>query len=89
MEDPERLLDTKHAIGFELVAILSSLFSSCILFDIGCEQAEELKHADVEQGETMIPLITFEINFREYVCEMVFCVNIFDFDLWVKNGLVK
>ena len=43
VEEPARLLDTKCLIGFDLAAILSSAFHSCILFDIACEQLEELK----------------------------------------------
>ena len=34
--------------------------------------------ADVEQTEKMIPFITCEVSLRQYVCELVFGVNVFD-----------
>ena len=37
--------------------------------------------ADVEQTQKMIPFITCEISLCQYVCELVFGVNVFDLDL--------
>ena len=37
--------------------------------------------ADVEQTQKMIPLVTCEISLCQYVCELVFGVNVFDLDL--------
>ena len=45
--------------------------------------------ADVEQTQKMIPLITCEISPCQYVCELVFGVNIFDLDLGVQIDSVK
>ena len=40
--------------------------------------------ADVEQTQTMIPFITCEISLGQYVCELVFGVNVFDSDFGVQ-----
>ena len=40
--------------------------------------------ADVEQTQKMIPFITCEISLGQYVCELVFGVNVFDLDLGSK-----
>ena len=37
----------------------------------------------------MIPFITGEIFFRQHVCELVFVLNMFDLDLWVRIDSVK
>ena len=42
VEDPAHLLDTKYLTGFDLAAILFFTIP-CVLFDITCEQPEELK----------------------------------------------
>ena len=39
--------------------------------------------ADVEQMKKIVPLITCEITFGQYVCELVLGVNVLDLDLWV------
>ena len=39
--------------------------------------------AHVEQTQKMIPFITCEISFSQYVCELVLGVNVFDLDLGV------
>ena len=36
--------------------------------------------ANVEQTQKMIPFITCEISLGQYVCELVFGVNVFDLD---------
>ena len=43
--------------------------------------------ADIEQAEQMIPLITCEISFGQYVFELVFGVNAFDLDFGSKLNL--
>ena len=36
-----------------------------------------------EQLEKVIPPVTREIALCQYVCELVFGVNVFDLDLWI------
>ena len=45
--------------------------------------------ADMEQTEKIIPLNTWEIALCQYVCELVFGVDVFDLDLWVQIDPVK
>ena len=45
--------------------------------------------ADVKQMDKMIPLITCEIALCQYVCEMVFGVDIIDLNLWIQIDSVK
>ena len=40
--------------------------------------------ANVEQTQKMVPLITCEVSLGQYVCELVFGVNVFDLDLGVQ-----
>ena len=40
--------------------------------------------ANVEQTQKMIPFITCEVSLCQYVCELVFGVNVFDLDLGVQ-----
>ena len=40
--------------------------------------------ADVEQAQKMIPFITCEISLCQFVCELVFGVNVFHLDLGVQ-----
>ena len=40
--------------------------------------------ANVEQTQKMIPFIACEVSLGQYVCELVFGVNVFDLDLWVQ-----
>ena len=40
--------------------------------------------ADVKQMEKMVPLITCEISFCQYICELVSGVDIFDLKLWIR-----
>ena len=50
------------------------------------------KHREIhvdEQKKKVVPLITREIAFGSQVCELVFSVNAFDFDLWVQVDSVK
>ena len=45
--------------------------------------------ADVEQTQKMIPFITCGISLCQYVCELVFGVNVFELDLWLQIDSVK
>ena len=40
--------------------------------------------ANVEQTQKMIPFITCEISLGQYVCKLVFGVNVFDLDFRVQ-----
>ena len=41
--------------------------------------------ANVEQGQQMIPLITCEVSLDQYVCELVFGVDVFDL-IWLLES---
>ena len=41
--------------------------------------------ANVKQAQQMIPFITCESSFGQYVCELVFGVNVLDLDFWGPN----
>ena len=45
--------------------------------------------ADVEQTQQMVPLIMREISLRQYVCELVLGVNVFDLDVGVQIDSIK
>ena len=45
--------------------------------------------ANVEQGQQMIPLITCEVSLDQYVCELVFGVDVFDLDLEIQINSIK
>ena len=45
--------------------------------------------ADVGQTEKMIPFITCEISLCQYVCELVFGVNVFDLDFGVQTDSIE
>ena len=45
--------------------------------------------ANVEQRQKMVPLITCEISCCQYVCMLVFGVNVFDLDLGVQIDSVE
>ena len=40
---------------------------------------------EVKQMMKIVPLITCEIPFSQYVCKLMFGVDIFDLDFWVPN----
>ena len=46
--------------------------------------AEHAEMADVKQMKKIVPLITCEVPSCQYVCEMVFGVDILDLNLWVQ-----
>ena len=41
--------------------------------------------ADVKQITKIVPLIACEIHFCQYVCKLVFGVDILDLDFWVST----
>ena len=45
--------------------------------------------ADVKQINEIVPLITSEIPFCQYVCKLVFGVNVFDLDFWVQVDSIE
>ena len=45
--------------------------------------------ANVEQAQQMIPLITCEMSLRQYVCELILGVDVFDLDLGIKIDSIK
>ena len=45
--------------------------------------------ADVEQTQKMSPFTTCEISLCQYVCELVFGVNVFDLDFGVQINSIK
>ena len=44
---------------------------------------------NVEQTQKMIPLITCEISFGQYVCELVLGVDVFDLDFGVQINSIE
>ena len=44
---------------------------------------------NVKQTQKMIPFITCEISLGQYVCELVFGVNVFDLDFWVQIDSIE
>ena len=45
--------------------------------------------ANVEQTQKMIPFITCEISLCQYVCELVFGINVFDSDCGVQIDSIE
>ena len=91
----EELVET---VDVRFTTILSSSFCSCILFAIvfgAAGQAEILsaakgaEMADVELMKKMVPFVTCEFTFGQYVCELMFGVDVFDLDFRIKINLVK
>ena len=79
-----------YETGFQRRLRLCLQFSSspvpcCILFDIVSRQLCGAENATAEQTVKIVPLITCEIALGQYVCELVFGVNIFDWDFGGPN----
>ena len=67
-----------------------SSFESCLsLFAIVSEQTGRTEMADIEQTQQMIPLVTCEISFGQYVCESVFGVNVLDLVFGVQADSIE
>ena len=45
--------------------------------------------ANVEQTQKIIPFITCEISLCQYVCELVFGVDVFDLDFGVQIDAIE
>ena len=45
--------------------------------------------ATVKQAQQMIPFISCEIAFCQYICEFVFGVNVFDLDFGIQNDSIE
>ena len=75
----EEFVETETArfivVGFDLASILLSPFCSCILFARAQQRAEM---ADVKQIKKIVPLMACEIPFCQYVCKLVFGVDVPD-----------
>ena len=71
----------------------NSFFTTHLLHPFGhrLRAAWRAEHADVQQREKekIIPFITCEIPFGQKVCELVFGVDIFDFDLGVQSRATR
>ena len=79
----------KFIIGLDFAVTLSSPDSFCVLFNITSENSAELKWLLLNKHKKMIPFITFEITLGQYVCELVFGVNVFDLDFGVQVDLIQ
>ena len=45
--------------------------------------------ANIKQAQQMIPLITCEISSYQYVCELVFGVDVFDLDFGIQIDSIE
>ena len=45
--------------------------------------------ANIEQAQQMIPFVTCEISFGQYVGKLVFGVDVLDLDFWIQIHPVK
>ena len=88
MDELVAVCETKFIVGFDFATILSStLFLHPFRHRFGAAYqagilgaANWAEMADVKQMKKIIPLITCDITLRQYVCELVFGVDIFDLD---------
>ena len=69
--------ETQFIVGLDFAVTLSSPESFCVRFDITSQQVVELKW------------LTSEIALGQYVCELVFGVNVFDLDLGVQTDSIE
>ena len=86
------------AVGLDFATILFSSVCSCTIFAIFSVQpnqaeilgtAERTEMADVEQTKKIVPLVTCEVSLCQYVCDLVFGVNVSDLNLGVQVDSVK
>ena len=92
----EELVETVKArfivVGFGFATILLSLFRHRFGAAGQAEilrSAKEVEMADVKQMKKIIPLITCEVFLCQYVCELVFGVDILDLNFGVQINSVK
>ena len=76
-------------IGRDFAVTRSSLESCCNLFAVASEQTVELKMADIEQTQQMIPFVTCEISLGWHVGKLVFGVDVFDLAFWVHINSIE
>ena len=79
----------KFIIGLDFAVTLSSPDSFCVLFDITSEHSAELKWLMLNKHKKIVPFISCEISLCQYVCELVFGVNVLDLDLGVQIDSIK
>ena len=80
---------TRFNVGLDFALILSSPVLSCFLFDIVWGQLAELKILTLNKRRRWFHSSRLKLPFRQYVCELVFGVNVFDLDLLVQVDCVK
>ena len=69
--------ETKFIIGFDFAVTPSSPASFLRSFRHYFRTIDRTEMANVKQTQKMIPFITCDISLGQYVCEMVFGVNVF------------
>ena len=84
----EGSLAIRFIIGLDFAVTLSSPDSFCVLFDITSELCRT-EMANVKQTQKMIPFITCEISFGQYVSDLVVGVNVFDLEFGVQIDSIK
>ena len=75
--------ETKFIIGFVFAVTLFHLHLLCCFWH-RFKTIDGTEMADAEQTQKMSPFITCEISLCQYVCELVFGVNVFDLDFGSK-----
>ena len=82
------------AVDLDFATIQFSSFCSCISFRHpfgAADQAEILgtaeraEMADVEQTKKIVPFVTCEVSLCQYVCDLVFGVNVSDLNIGVQR----
>ena len=79
-------------LGFVTVDVSLEVLSWALLDMTLCFLFERKwleENIEKEQTKKMVPLITFEVSFNYYVCELVFEINIFYLDLCICNDSVE
>ena len=72
------------------LAVTRPSFSRSLSSSYHCSSAScKIEMANVNQIPQMIPLITCEIPFGYDVYELVFCVDVFDFDFGVQMNSIE
>ena len=67
----------------------SLVLTLLVLFDITSEQSVELKWLMLNKLKKMISFVTCEVSLGQYVCELVFGVDVLDMDFWVQNHWIE
>ena len=80
---------TKFIIVFDFAVTLSSPESLLRSFRHHFRTIGRTEMANVKQTQKIMPFITCQISLGQYVCELVFGVNVFDLDLGVQIKSIK